>query len=172
MLRADLDFLARDRAHPLGWLLLLAGGLLLAAVVAQTFRVGAESERLRERIGQAQQARQASAREGRPEAPELLAARRVVAAVNRPWRELFETLEGADTDQVSLLALRPRIVARELWLAAEARDLGAMLAYHRWLEGRPQLRDVSLLRHEALPAAAGAVGFELRATWGGGDVRP
>lgn len=161
----ELDFEPRRGAGAGGWLLLAAGALCLAAAVSAQLSASADLEGLKSRLAALGEERRAL-RIPVANPAELAAARRVVAALNRPWSALFGELEGADTADVALLALRPDTAAGELRISAEARDLGAMLAFHRWLEERPQIGDVALIRHELTPQGVGpALRFELRAGW-------
>lgn len=161
----ELEFQPRRRAGALGWLLLLAGATSLALVVSFQMEATASLERVKTGLRD-QQARHSEARVPAASEAELVAARRVVEALNRPWEALFSELEQADTADIALLSLRPDSTARELRISAEARDVAAMLNYHRWLGARPQLADVALVRHEQLgQGAQRALRFDLRAAW-------
>lgn len=168
----ELDFHASPRAGVGGWLLL---AVALAVCVAEGGAgVALERERAALADRAAMLADKARAGAGQPAGrDEVAAAQRAVDALNRPWAELFASLEAVDLEDVALLSLNPDVASGELRIAAEARDLDAMFAFHRRIEAQPTLTAVALLRHE--PAGDGAtpvVRFELRAQWGAGDGRP
>jgi len=176
----DLDFQRRSLASPLGWTL-LAAGLLLAGllwalqqqVAADTVRDAQELARLQQ--GQGGEVRQASLSKADSLAQQasLAEMRRVSAALNLPWNGLFATLESLPLQDVALLGLTPDARKRLLRISAEARNLEAMLEFHRRLEDSDGLSDVSLLDHEVLvQVAERPIRFNLLATWEVPDGRP
>jgi Tfp pilus assembly protein PilN len=81
-------------------------------------------------------------------APAAKAINRAIAELNIPWLDLFEAVEQATPETVSLLALEPDPARRTLKIEAEAAKPDDMLAY---LVGLGQVRpfdDVALIRHE------------------------
>jgi len=175
----DLDFLRRPVASAVGWLL-LAAGLLLAGlgwavqqrIDAQTALAAAELARLqKEQGGEIRQAPLSRA-ETLAQQASLAEMRRVSAALNLPWNELFATLEALPLEDVALLSLTPDARKRLVRISAEARNLDAMLEFHRRLEESERLSDVSLLDHEVLvKVAERPIRFNLLATWEVGDGR-
>ncbi|AQZ95512.1 pilus assembly protein [Halopseudomonas phragmitis] len=92
--------------------------------------------------------------------------RRVSAQMNRPWERLFVTLETLPMEDIGLLGLATDARKGQLRIQAEARDLEAMLAFHRRLEEGEALSDVYLLNHEVLERNPGRpVRFSLLLTW-------
>lgn len=174
MKRLELDFHRSPRSGAGGWALLAAGIALTGTVTWASTRIEAETA--------AHEAAERAIVAGLPEAligrqppgagnkasdNALADIRRVQARIdNRPWQALFVALEGLASDDVALLSLTPDARKRQVRITAEARDLGAMLAYHRKLEGTPALRDVSLVSHEFAEQVQGRpVRFSLVASW-------
>jgi Tfp pilus assembly protein PilN len=168
----DLDFHRRRPASAAGWALLAAGvGCAVIAFLAAD-RIAAETaaheatvQRIERTLPGAARA-PLSAAESKAQEAVLAEMRRVVAQLNLPWDELFATLESVAVGDVALLSLTPDARKRQLRIAAEARDLAAMLAFHRRLEESGRVRDVSLVNHEIGEQAPDRpVRFNLVATW-------
>ncbi|SDN16566.1 pilus assembly protein [Pseudomonas jinjuensis] len=177
----DLDFQPRRRSGPLGWCLLAAALVLGTGVLgAQHWVEGQTRERLAQAqhaegqlgVGQGTQSR-LSAAELREQQVNLAEMRRISAQLRRPWERLFITLETLPRKDVALLSLTPDARKGQLRITAEARDLEAMLAFHRQLEESGVLVDVSLLNHEVVQKTPEhPVLFNLLATWEVGDANP
>nr|WP_239481978.1 pilus assembly protein [Pseudomonas insulae] len=179
----QLDFQARQPASVAGWLLLVAG-LLSALLVAGmgywlssvSTRNGAElrgvDAQLRSR-GLVEAPRAAgSPASNREEAARLAEMRQISAQMKQPWDNLFAMLENQSRKDVALLELAPDARKKQLRISAEARDLAAMLAFHRSLEQSDELSDVSLLNHEVMTQQAERpIRFNLLANWEVRDAR-
>lgn len=172
MRRLELDFHHAAPASPWRWVLLIGGLAALAAVGLEHAQVAAQI-RADQAIASAIEARLPSASSTRiAEDPTLLSARQVVAKSKQPWGELFATLEKADSRDVALLAFTPDPARGQIKIYAEARNLGAMLAYHRRLEGGA-LRQVALVEHDMKEENGSApVRFHIAANWGAQHDRP
>ncbi len=181
MRRIDLDFQYKPRSSFLGWGLLV-GGLLVGVLLVgfyldfhnQSEARRAELQRV-ERQLEVRGLRQApmSAADQQVNAASVAEMHRITAQMNLPWEGLFGMLETLPRVDVALLALTPDARKGQLRIAAEARDLAAMLAFHRELETSDALSDVSLLNHEIVTEEAERpVRFNLIATWEVKDVRP
>ncbi|MCY1274066.1 hypothetical protein D9M68_357880 [compost metagenome] len=177
----DLDFQHNPVSSVPGWLL-LGGGMLMGALMLvahlQTAREaearGAELQRVEQQL-QKRGLRQAplSAGDEKVRAASLAEMRRITAQMNLPWDGLFAMLEAQSRKDIALLSLAPDARKGQLRIAAEARDLPAMLAFHRELEESDALSDVSLLNHEMVTEQAERpIRFNLLATWGVKDARP
>ncbi|MOA00151.1 hypothetical protein D3C78_1194990 [compost metagenome] len=141
---------------------------------AQVEARNAELQRVEQQLQQ-RGLRQAplSAGEEKNRAASVAEMRRVTAQMNLPWDGLFATLEGQSRKDVALLSLAPDARKGQLRITAEARNLPAMLAFHRELEASDALSDVSLLNHEIVAEQAERpIRFNLMATWGVKDARP
>ncbi len=168
----DLDFRRRRIASPAGWALLAVGVLAVVLVLAAKGRIADETavyenalRRIEQTLPGAGRA-PLSAAEQRAQEATLADMRRVLDQLNLPWGGLFATLESLDDADVALLALAPDARNGQIRISAEARNLGAMLDYHRRLEESGTLRDVSLTNHEiAEQVAERPVRFNLIATW-------
>lgn len=92
--------------------------------------------------------------------------------IDVPWGALFATLEASSTDEVALLSLAPDARKGVVRIVAEARDLSAMLEFHRRLESAGGLHDVALSSHEIVEQVAEhPVRFNIAARWVPGHVR-
>lgn len=178
MHRLDLDFHAVPRPSVPGWILLVVGLGLVAALVLRHQALDSETASDQDRL-QALETRLAqwapleAAGGGRSDDAALTAARKVLAAAERPWDSLFGTLEAADGEDMAVLSITPDNARGLVKVHAEARHLAAMLAYQQRLQAGAGLRQVTLLDHELVPGGAeGAVRFHISAHWGGPHVVP
>lgn len=178
MHRLDLDFHAVARPSVPGWILLVVGlGMVAALVVThqaldnETARDQARLQALETRLTQLAPSEAAGGDHAGDAA--LAAARQVLARAERPWGRLFDTLEAAQDQDLAVLSITPDNVRGLVKIHAEARHLGAMLAYHQRLQADAGLRQVTLLDHELVPGGAeAAVRFHIGASWGGGHAGP
>ena len=176
----DLEFRPR-RSSPLAWSLLALGiGLLVALLIAQQLwqaerqALEAQVQHLEQQLGRrpASSAPLNSAA-SREQAERLAQMRSVSQQLQRPWEQLFDRLEGLPQEDVALLTLTPDARKGQLRISAEARNLEAMLQFHKRLESIDQLRDVSLLNHEInARQPEHPVQFNLSATWETGNAHP
>lgn len=179
MRRVELDFVRRPRPSAAGWALLAAGMLAAGAALWAGHEAAAGAavheaalRRIERTLPDAVRAPLSPA-ETRARDATLADMRRVQAQLELPWGELFATLEALASPDIALLALTPDARKRQLRIAAEARDLAAMLAYHRRLEDSAALRDVALVNHEIAEQQPGRpVRFNLVAAWDIDDARP
>jgi hypothetical protein len=150
----EFDFLHDGpRPRPLGWLLLVAGLAVAAgaawryeAVQANAAEVDAVVRRTRQALRQPAPV-PLSAAESRQAVVGARRASEVVQQLNVPWNTLFATLESASTPDAVLLAIESDSDKRKVRITAEARDLKAMLAFLKVLEGQPALAGVQLQTH-------------------------
>lgn len=174
----ELDFARRPRVAPLGWGLLAGGVVLLLSSVWLGSELSARSEHLRQSVTAAELRLQ-----GGPAQPGLEMGstqqgagmnelQRISSQMRRPWVELFSTLESLPLQDVALLSLRCDAHKGQLRISAEARNLEAMLDFHRRLEDSEALSDVSLLNHEIIASQPERpVLLNLQASWRAGDAR-
>ncbi|WP_085689053.1 MULTISPECIES: PilN domain-containing protein [unclassified Pseudomonas] len=177
----NLDFQPRPRSGPLGWSL-LGGGVLLALVcfgVQQHLGDQAEQQQghlqhtQRQLTGDSSTKTSLSPAETREQAQNLAEMRKVSQQLRRPWERLFAMLEAMPRDDIALLTLTPDARKGQVRISAEARDLQAMLDFHKRLEASDELSDVSLLSHEiVVKSPEQPVQFTLSATWEMGDANP
>ncbi|MBF8745184.1 MULTISPECIES: pilus assembly protein [Pseudomonas] len=180
MRRLDLEFQPR-RSGPLAWALLALAGAGLVALILLQQRLQAEQVALEDRVHgletqlgrrPATAAPQSSAA-SREQAEQLAQMRNVSQQLQRPWQQLFAMLEAQPQEDVALLSLTPDARKGQIRIAAEARNLEAMLAYHQRLERSAELSDVSLLNHEVMASQPEhPVRFTLTATWETRHARP
>ncbi|MGF6594460.1 PilN domain-containing protein [Pseudomonas sp. 2835] len=154
--------------------LLLGTALLQQGFDQQQAGLEQQLEQLDRQLGKRPQAEQPlNAAQSREQAEKLAQMRSVSQQLQRPWERLFNMLEGLPQDDVALLTLTPDARKGQLRISAEARDLEAMLAFHKRLEASDELHDVSLLNHEIIAKQAEhPVQFNLSATWENGNAHP
>ena len=177
--RLQLDFIP-PRRGPLSWAPLLLGAGLLAASLAWQPQLDAQQAQLQQQVRQGEQHLGLRARDvpalspaqSREQAQKLAQMRNLSQQLQRPWDSLFSLLEGLPQDDIALLSLSPDARNGQVRISAEARDLEAMLAFHKRLEASAELHDVSLLNHEILvKQPERPVLFNLSAHWESGDAR-
>lgn len=176
-----LDFQPRRRASTLGWSLLAGGGVLVLTCIVIQQHLSEEAEQQQGHLQTAQRVLTGdngsklslTPAETREQAQNLAEMRKVSQQLRRPWEQLFATLEAMPRDNIALLTLTPDARKGQLRISAEARDLDAMLDFHRRLEASDELSDVSLLSHEIVAnVPEHPVQFNLSATWEIGDANP
>ncbi|MFK0088065.1 PilN domain-containing protein [Pseudomonas sp. NPDC090755] len=180
MRRLELDF--QPRRTPLAaWVVLGVGvSLVLGAVVLQQNvsqqQAGFEQQlhQVEQQLGKRpQQGSALTPAQNREQSEKLAQMRSVSQQLQRPWERLFNMLEAMPQDDVALLTLTPDARKGQVRISAEARDLEAMLAFHKRLEASDELRDVSLLNHEIMvKQPEHPVQFNLSATWETGNAHP
>ncbi|MGE8410008.1 MAG: pilus assembly protein [Pseudomonas sp.] len=179
MRRLMLDLIP-PRRGPLSWAPLLLGGALLLASLAWQQHLTQQQAHLQQQIRQAEQqlglraadAAPLTSAQSREQSQKLAHMQRLAQQLQRPWERLFGLLEGLPQDDIALLSLNPDARKGQVRISAEARDLEAMLAFHKRLEASAELHDVSLLNHEILvKQPERPVLFNLSAQWESGDAR-
>ncbi|WP_095155189.1 pilus assembly protein [Pseudomonas sp. Irchel 3E13] len=177
--RLQLDFIP-PRRGPLSWAPLLLGAGLLLASLAWQHQLDGQQAQLHQQVRQAEQQLGLRARDvvaltpaqSREQAQKLARMRNLTQQLQRPWDSLFSLLEGLPQEDIALLSLSPDARKGQVRISAEARDLEAMLAFHKRLEASAELHDVSLLNHEILvKQPERPVLFNLSAHWESGDAR-
>lgn len=180
MRRLELDFQPRRTALA-AWALLGLGASLLAGVIVLTQGFDQQQADLDHQVDVLE--RQLGKRpehtstltpaQSREQTEKLAQMRSVSQQLQRPWERLFNMLEAMPQDDVALLTLTPDARKGQVRISAEARDLEAMLTFHKALEASGELRDVSLLNHEIMAKQAEhPVQFNLSATWEIGNAHP
>ncbi|MCG2586558.1 hypothetical protein [Massilia sp. TS11] len=149
------------------WLGALAGAVLLVAAGIGMRQLLDEQAQREARIRASLRTPQVSATPAALiPAPQATAVNSAVHQLNLPWRELAASLDGANTQGVSLLALEPDARARKLKLQAEAAGSDAMVAYIEALKHQPLILSVLLTRHEINEGdAARPIRFQLELQW-------
>ncbi|MDZ3992064.1 PilN domain-containing protein [Pseudomonas sp. Teo4] len=180
MRRLDLEFQPR-RSGPLAWSLLALGGAVVTALLLLQQQLQAEQVALEAQVHSLElqlgrrpaTATPQNSAASREQAERLAQMRSVSQQLQRPWQQLFSMLEALPQEDVALLTLTPDARKGQVRIAAEARNLEAMLQYHQRLEASAELSDVSLLNHEVVSGQPEhPVRFTLTATWETGHARP
>jgi hypothetical protein len=79
---------------------------------------------------------------------ELVAAQGIINRLAIPWNDLFNALEAANTENVSLLTVEPEPDSGILLLTGEAKNFPALLTYIARLENNKFFGKVGLTKHE------------------------
>ena len=168
-----LDFVATGcRVSPIGWLLLMAGGVAvsLAALDWQAAHDDAARwsakrqhwQEMAKRLGAGKTVSDDSA----ALRPQITAAAKAVEHLATPWGALWRDLEGSVDDSVSLLAIAPSADKGEVRLAGEAKDFAALRAYLKRLGASAALADVHLLGQEVKQSdPQHPIAFAIVAAW-------
>ena len=176
MRKLQIDFVRKPRPSAGGWLLLVAG-VAAVAVLAQvqlelSQQHAAQAARLAALQAPGGPGAQLAAAD-KSDDPLVVAARQALERSRPPWQSLFSALEAADGADVALLAVTPEPQRRQVKIHAEARDLAAMLAFHRELQQQPSLSHVVLLDHTVVKDVPETpVRFHLSAQWGAVHGQP
>lgn len=150
-----LDFQSAARPRGVGYVLLLAGLGIGLFVLAQYQAVSQETQSYRELTRKLQQSAPAAVpakpvdpKEAKAQEERMLAAKAVIDQLAVPWGKLFATLESIEDKEVAILQLSPDLEKRQIRLLVEAKNLAAMLRYHKLLGNSGALTDVALVDHE------------------------
>lgn len=171
MREISLDFQPR-RPGLLSVVLLGVALLLCADAWLEYADLGERSAELGRRLAVAQRRAdllETGRREARPEnvfsAEESKALRQAIGAIRVDWEGLFQAIEQAGSEDVSLLAIRPNVAGKALQISGEARDLAATLAFVEALQ-HPPLAHAVLLSHQVKQGdPQHPIVFEISATW-------
>jgi hypothetical protein len=160
-----------------GAILLIAGVAVAAGLVGSYVHVRQETDAAQARIeALARNLRTIGigARESDPRKRETLrtrieASNRILSALDQPWIRLFDELESATVDGVTLLAMEPDGSKAQVRLVGEAHDRDTLSRYLERLGMLASLREVRLNQHELRDAHGGnSLRFVVSARW----VRP
>lgn len=172
-----LDYQRNFRPLPrLGIALLLAALAWIAAIAAAYYDIGralaARTAEAKLHGGHTSQAKPRFAplgeQQARVQAQEMRLANEVLREIGAPWEPLFNAVEAAGGEDVTLLAMEPDTKKQVVRIAGEARNLAAVLEYMRRLGAQPALRGVQLQRHEVdQQDPERPVRFNLLAAWTG-----
>ncbi|MBK8065251.1 MAG: hypothetical protein IPK29_15300 [Betaproteobacteria bacterium] len=174
MRKLELDFVrARKPSAPAAWLLLALSLAFLMdvgyswidlrnAVARNEARLkgpgNAPSQSL-QRVASAQPLDSATENEVR-------LARDTVRKLSMPWDHLLRSLEAAQTESATLIAIEPDPESGNLLLTGEAKNYLGALTYLANLDRQPELSEVHLLKHEVRGSEAGRpVSFIVSAKW-------
>jgi len=167
-----LDFQPR-RPGLLPLILLLVGAVLCADAWLEASQQNAQladlqarqelAKRRADRLTRA--SREAAQREAALPAEQGKALQQAVAAIGIDWEGLYQQIDRATPEDVSLLGITPNAAAKSLQISGEARNLQAALGFVDTLR-QPPLSQVSLLSHKIkADDPQRPVSFEIAATW-------
>jgi Tfp pilus assembly protein PilN len=174
----QIDFATAPRGANRGGAILLFAGLAVAAgIVGSYLHLCQETNAVQARIEALARDMRASGADALERDPRKLralrarieASNRILSALDQPWIRLFDELESATVDGVTLLAMEPDGPKALVRLVGEARDRDTLSRYLERLGRLVSLREVRLNQHEIRDAQAGSsLRFVVSARW----VRP
>lgn len=149
----QLEFARQAGARRAGALLLLAGAVLACwlgyeyrersnTLAGLEYRLRAQQDRARIAPGTRNAAQLAQ------EQAELKLMAQVNGRLGLPWDALFNEIEATVDEHVTLLSVEPDAEKGALHVTAEARDLGAMLAYGKRLAASARFKDALIQSHQ------------------------
>jgi hypothetical protein len=151
----NLDFRRVDRQARWVGIALLAAGLVGAGAAAlQYSQLAGELARTEASVHQSGVAERRQMAAIRPSgdlqkiALEMKRANEVAYQLKVPWNDLFASVESASTPNVALLSIESDTGKRQVKITGEAKDIGAMLDYLRFLVSQPKLGSVYLQSHQ------------------------
>lgn len=166
----SLDYLREPPSSPAGYGLLAAGLLAAALVVFAHLGFSRQVETYKQMAANVAGTQAGPVRAlpaaVKSEQEALNNARQVVDHLAVPWGRLFGALEQIEEKDVALLTIAPNVQKRQIRIYAEAKNLAAMVSYHRRLEENPDFEMVSLTEHEVqVQDPQKPVRFNITATW-------
>ena len=149
----SLDFSGRPPRPPLaGLVLLVVGVALLVWAGGRLFDMRDDEQAAARRLAPRSLARPPGTSDLAAKDPrlanKLAASLRLSNDLQSPWAGLLDAIESTRPPRVALLSVEPSARKRSVTIAAEAGDLGAMLAHVAAMQRDTRLRDVTLLTHE------------------------
>ncbi len=148
-----VDFVASSVRSPrTGLMLFVIGAMLAGAAVMDD---ASRSDELVQLQGRAKKAKVAYQRVEAKRAPDhgiALASVSQSGDINRrlasPWGQLLDALEHAQNDTIALLAIEPSAERGRLRLSGEAKDMDALVAYMKSLDGEAGISELRLLTQQ------------------------
>lgn len=149
----QLEFAPRTGVRRIGGMLLLAGVVLACwlgydyrersnTLAGLEYRLRAQQDRTRAVPATRNAAQLAQ------EQAELKLMAQVQGRLGLPWDALFNEIEATVDEHVTLLSVEPDAEKGALHVTAEARDLGAMLAYGKRLAASARFKDALIQSHQ------------------------
>ena len=165
MRRQEFNFAARRTPRWYGW-----GALMLVALLGADAAVTYTRNAARAAAASAPPAKPVVAvvppAEQRRRQTVLEDAQKLATRLATPWDGLFNAIERAGGNGVQVQAIRPNAGSRQIVIAAEARELTAMLNFLTRLAGEPMLVRPYIQAQEERPGGgAFALQFVVVADW-------
>ncbi len=154
-------------------------GMLLAAIVTTShigktyydLSLNLDAWKEKRRLAQADKRKAERPEAGSKEEMEKLesalkATQNVITRLALPWDALFSEIDSSVNDKVTLLSVEPDAEKKDLHIAAEAKDLTAMLDYEKRLQASALFRNVHVVSHQVqLQDPQRPVRFVIQAGW-------
>jgi Tfp pilus assembly protein PilN len=104
---------------------------------------------------------------------EVKSANDVLLKMGLPWDMLFQSMESANNDNISLLGMDPDSKKGQIKISGEAKDFDALLGYIRTLQKNNFFTEVYLQHHQVQELDPDKpIRFTLDATWNDKHLRP
>jgi Tfp pilus assembly protein PilN len=133
--------------HRPGWLLLAASLIVTIGLIAYYVQLSNELDRHEQRVTNLR--RQAQRLQAVPiQTAETNAPAETTAHSAQRWESLFDSLEKATDESVTLTGLDPG--AKEISITGEAKDLASVAAYVQRLHGGPAFMQARLSEYEVI----------------------
>lgn len=171
---SDLNLLHEKSVKPIGWLVLVFGGLAASASAGflwQQFSTIAEiqSENSRREALAATQLQQLNSLKIDKSPSYLLDPRwtRAATELTWPWHATLRELDAMTKSPVFLTAFKPTAKSGQITLEAEAPSFQEAVKYVKALSKSNKLSNVFLLNHETIttPQGATAIKFSVQVQW-------
>lgn len=168
-----LDFLGKQNAPKVGWLVLASGMAVMGWQMVAYSELLQSNAALKSELQKIQASQKISRQDVKsqpvPTAAERSAisqARAVAAQLNDPWESLLSLVETAQHPDVALLALDPKGRNGQIRLTAEAKDASTMVAYVTSLQQNKLLQNAVLTSHQVQVQQPGTpFRFQVLAQW-------
>ena len=160
MPRLRLKFPYHEQSVPhIDFSILLIGLMILAGVLLQYRQITEEvnywSNRV-ERLEKQQQQKTAPRTRSTPRVrefsqeirKEIVQANAILDQINLPWEALFDSIEHAASEEITLLSLQPNVYNRTLRISGEAKDMSELLDFVEALERELIFENVHLLNYK------------------------
>ena len=152
-----LDYQRTQKPLPYGGIAVLVVALaVLAAIGSRYYWLGENTNQLEARARAMKLAAPENAQAAGPRgekgaaalALEIRQANQVLRELSVPWDALFQAVEAAGDQDVTLLSMEPDVEKQAAKIVGEAKNMTAVLNYMRQLGKQPVLHDITLQHHQ------------------------
>ncbi len=165
-----------QKHNTMAMILLISGGLMLAASVFYMQNLNGKTRRLEadiEQLAHSKNPRSSASINNKANSKESIKTRDEIVAVNvaiseivMPWTSIFKTLEAIEHEDIKLMSIEPNAKKQAVRINAVAMDVDSMMRYIDDLSQQKLLKNVTLITQEnadinGLPA----LHFVLEALW-------
>jgi hypothetical protein len=150
-LKIDYQRVANQPRRAAGWMLLMAGLVIVGEMAVSYARLHHEREAM---LGEMRasglhvdlSSEMSSGRKFGDK--DVAAAHDIMSRLSAPWEDFFASIESIKNDDVAILSMDPDTQAGALTIAGEAKDYAAVLTLIAQLRRKREFADVFLQRHD------------------------